>query len=174
MKNYYEILGISENASNSEVEKKYAELIAKYHPENFAGEAKKIVEERLKDVKEAYSVLSDDFLRNQYEKEIGLENTVRIEDKKQEKPKKEKKQSKGFISKRIEKRKNRSKIGTAEGLKNVTQEVFKNIPKIKWKKPDKKAVLCMLAAIAIVVVIGLILWFIPFTNGFMKSFLLID
>ena len=173
MKNYYEILGISENASNSEVERKYAELTAKYHPENFAGEAKKIVEERLKDVKEAYSVLSDDFLRDQYDKEIGVEQVERIQREKNPKPKKEKQTSEGFISRRREKRKNRPKIGTAEGLKDVTQEVFKNIPKIKWKKPDKKAVLCMLAAIGIVVIIGLILWFIPFTNGFMRSFLLI-
>ena len=105
MKNYYEILGISENASNSEVEKKYAELTAKYHPENFAGEAKKIVEERLQDVKEAYSVLSDDFLRNQYDKEIGIENVGIRKEEKASKPKKEKQTSEGFISRRRKKKK---------------------------------------------------------------------
>ena len=69
MKNYYEILGVSENAPNSEIVTAYEQLTKKYHPENFVGEAKELVEHRVKDIKEAYSVLSDDFLRNQYDKE---------------------------------------------------------------------------------------------------------
>ena len=86
----------------------------------------------------------------------------------------ENKKPDNFISRRIEKRKNRPKIGTAAGLRDVTEEVFKNMPKIQFKKPTKKAALSMIAAIAIVVIIGVILWFIPFTNGFMRSFLLLN
>ena len=66
MKDYYGILGVEQNASFNEIEQAHKILIEKYHPENFAGEAKKIVEDRIDDIKEAYSVLSDDFLRNRY------------------------------------------------------------------------------------------------------------
>ncbi len=183
MKNYYEILGVSENAPNSEIVTAYEQLTKKYHPENFVGEAKELVEHRVNDIKEAYSVLSDDFLRNQYDKERGIDTSIRVEKELEEektKPKKrkaekeEKQKKQGFIERRREKRKNKPKVGTVVGLKNVTQQVFKNFSQFKIEKPTKKSALAMLAAIAIVLLIGLILWFIPFTNGFMRSFLLLN
>ena len=163
MKNYYEILGISENASNNEIINTYQDLIAKYHPENFTGEARQLVENRLKDVKEAYSVLSDDFLRNQYDREIGIETNIRIDNTQNYivEPKEETKIKKERSKKEVS---NNQKIG---------KEVFKSLSKIERRPLNKKGVLSLLAAIAIIIVIGIILWFIPSTRGFVKSVLFI-
>ena len=172
MKDYYEILGISQNASVNEIKTAYIELISKYHPENFKGEAKEIVEQRNEEIKEAYSILSDDFLRNQYNKEMGIISDFK---RTRKKPNLEKKELDEEIE--IEKTKNKkekSKIGTAKGVMDVAGAVFSNMPKIRFKKPTKVGILSLLAAIAIIALIGIILWFLPFTNGFMRSFLLMN
>ncbi len=90
MKNYYKILGVSENASDVQIKDAYIKLIEKYQPDKFSGEAKKLVIERIEDIKEAYSVLSDDFLRSQFDKEAGIETKIKfdIPDRKESKAKK--------------------------------------------------------------------------------------
>lgn len=55
-KNYYDILGISKNASESEIKNAYREMAKKYHPDISKEEN---AEEKFKEVQEAYSVLSD-------------------------------------------------------------------------------------------------------------------
>ena len=61
MKNYYEILGVSENASQDEIKKVYKKLSKQYHPDvNPKGE------EKFKEINEAYGVLGDENKRNHY------------------------------------------------------------------------------------------------------------
>ncbi|XP_076353100.1 dnaJ protein homolog 1-like [Tachypleus tridentatus] len=70
-KDYYNILGISKNASEDEVKKAYRKLALKYHPDkNKSIEA----EEKFKAVAEAYEVLSDKKKREIYDQygEEGL------------------------------------------------------------------------------------------------------
>ena len=55
-KNYYDVLGISKNASESEIKNAYREMAKKYHPDISKEEN---AEEKFKEVQEAYSVLSD-------------------------------------------------------------------------------------------------------------------
>jgi len=62
MKDYYEILGVSKNASEEEIKKKYRELAHKYHPDRPGGDEKKF-----KEINEAYSVLSNKEKRKQYD-----------------------------------------------------------------------------------------------------------
>ena len=63
-KNYYDILGVSENASESDIKSAFRKLSKKYHPDvnNEAG-----AEEKFKEINEAYSVLSDKEKRQMYD-----------------------------------------------------------------------------------------------------------
>lgn len=63
-KSLYETLGVSENASASEIKKAYRNLAKKYHPDmNKTPEA----EEKFKEINAAYEVLGDEEKKAQYD-----------------------------------------------------------------------------------------------------------
>ncbi len=64
-KDFYKILGVSKDASGTDIKKSYRKLARKYHPDQNQGDAAS--EKTFKDVSEAYSVLSDDEQRQQYD-----------------------------------------------------------------------------------------------------------
>jgi len=64
-KDFYNILGVAENASKAEIKKSFRSLAKKYHPDRNPGD--KSAEERFKDISEAYDVLNDDKKRQQYD-----------------------------------------------------------------------------------------------------------
>ncbi len=64
--NYYKILEIDKNASESEIKKAYRKLALKYHPDKNKGD--KTAEEKFKKISEAYAVLSDKEKKEQYDR----------------------------------------------------------------------------------------------------------
>ncbi len=61
-RDYYEILGVSKGASKDEIKKAFHKLAHKYHPDKGTGDA-----DKFKEVSEAYSILSDDKKRAEYD-----------------------------------------------------------------------------------------------------------
>jgi len=61
----YEILGVSRNATASEIKKAYRKLAKKYHPDTNVGNTQ--AEERFKEATEAYEILSDEKKRSMYD-----------------------------------------------------------------------------------------------------------
>lgn len=68
-KNYYEILGVSKDATEKEIKKAYRRLAKQYHPDIYKGD-KKEAEEKFKAISEAYEVLIDKDKRAKYD-QIG-------------------------------------------------------------------------------------------------------
>ncbi|MEX0992817.1 MAG: molecular chaperone DnaJ [Solirubrobacterales bacterium] len=66
---FYKKLGVGKKASQDEIKKAYRKLAGKYHPDRNAGDekSKAEAEERFKEIQEAYSVLSDEEKRKQYD-----------------------------------------------------------------------------------------------------------
>lgn len=74
-KDYYEVLGLSRDASDSDIKKAYRQLALKYHPDKNQGN--KEAEERFKEASEAYEVLSHSEKREIYNQfgHSGLQGT---------------------------------------------------------------------------------------------------
>lgn len=61
-RDYYEVLGVDKKASKEEIKKAFHKLAHKYHPDKGGGDG-----EKFKEVSEAYSVLSDEKKRAEYD-----------------------------------------------------------------------------------------------------------
>ncbi len=179
MKNYYEILEVHPKASKEIIEKAYIVLKGKYNVTNDNDL------ETLNELKEAFEILTNDFLRNQYDAELIRENEEKqnrfagSEKKVTPKKKTESSKKKSFIDnfkntkdkKEIKNTKNN--VGTIGGLADIVKNlanIRKNIKMEKRTKEDeKKDKLALIIAIVAVILICVVLWFIPFTNQFIRD-----
>jgi molecular chaperone DnaJ len=64
-KDYYEVLGLSRTASEDEIKRAYKKLAMKHHPDRNPGDA--TAEDKFKELKEAYEILSDAQKRTAYD-----------------------------------------------------------------------------------------------------------
>ena len=64
--NYYETLGLSNNASTIEIKRAYRKLAMKYHPDRNQGD-EEWAHDKFKDINEAFNVLGDPEKRKQYD-----------------------------------------------------------------------------------------------------------
>ncbi len=71
-RDYYDVLGVAKDASEEEIKKAYRKLAMKYHPDRNQGKGDekhaKVSEEKFKEVKEAYEVLTDASKRAAYDR----------------------------------------------------------------------------------------------------------
>lgn len=70
MKDYYDILGVSRDASEDDIKKAYKKIMLKYHPDrmgNKSDKEKKEAEEIVKSANEAYETLSDPQKKQEYD-----------------------------------------------------------------------------------------------------------
>jgi len=65
-RDYYEVLGVSKNATKEEIKKAYRKQALKYHPDKNPGDKK--AEENFKEAAEAYEVLSNDEKKARYDR----------------------------------------------------------------------------------------------------------
>ena len=226
MKNYYDILQVNPKASKEIIDKAYNVLIKQYDPNSQTNEIEKMgLSQITKDLNEAYYVLSDVFLREQYDRELQQENSRNMKENysKYEKNnyynrnynntnstpndinyqniKQNIFQDNGYEYSNINnnnqqaitenKRKqerNRRKIknnqeeynegyevGTLSALIALIRKIFSDRPDVgKIKNAKKKDIIIFIISILIVVIICVILWFIPFTKGFIRSLLFMN
>uniref|UniRef100_A0A8C9B710 J domain-containing protein n=1 Tax=Phocoena sinus TaxID=42100 RepID=A0A8C9B710_PHOSS len=71
MKDYYKILGVDKNASEDEIKKPYRKRALMHHPDHHSGviaEVQKEEEKKFKEVREAFTILSDPKKKTRYDK----------------------------------------------------------------------------------------------------------
>ena len=66
-RDYYEVLETQKGASDEEIKKAYRKLAMKHHPDRNQGDSSKVAEEKFKEAKEAYEMLSDAQKRGAYD-----------------------------------------------------------------------------------------------------------
>ena len=84
LKDYYEILGVSQKASDDQIRDAYKKLAKAYHPDKHQGDD--FFAEKFKSLQEAYAVLSDPESRKDYDTDLAAELKGQ---KKTEEPKKQ-------------------------------------------------------------------------------------
>lgn len=67
--NYYDILGVSNTATSTEIKKAYKTLVKKYHPDVFDGD-KSVADSKIKQLNKAYETLSNTDERAKYDESL--------------------------------------------------------------------------------------------------------
>ncbi len=96
MKNYYEILGVSQKSSIDEIKKSYLSKIKKYHPDVFVGD-KVFAEKQTALINEAFATLKDEHLKANYDYKLFKQSQEKVKQKpkeKQSQPKQDTKEKK--------------------------------------------------------------------------------
>jgi GTPase SAR1 family protein len=73
-RNFYQVLDIAEDATVSEITKAYRKAALKYHPDRRLYDAMHIAEEKMKELNEAYGVLSDAGKKAEYDRTLSTSN----------------------------------------------------------------------------------------------------
>lgn len=76
MKDYYEILEVNNKASLDTIKKVFKMQIKKYHPDTVTQENKAFAENKVKELNEAYDILSDEVKRKEYDEKLKNEGSL--------------------------------------------------------------------------------------------------
>ena len=179
MKNYYEILEVNPKASNEIIEKAYRVLIKRYHPDLYTGEKQIYAEKKIREINEAYHVLTDHFLREQYDNEMKKQELLEKEEfYGQQRQTRNERASSATRKKEptLEQTRKKPKVGSLGSMLELTKDLIHDLTRNREKRQHlkemtKKYMLAIVLTIIVVILIGIILWFIPFTNGWMRELL---
>ena len=180
MKNYYEILEVNPKASKEVIEKAYRVLAKKYHPDLYTGEKKEYAERKIKELNAAYNILSDEFLREQYDSELKKENMEYTQNYYQGARERSNQKNNNQMTRQAEnlkqQRTKRPRVGTLGSMIELTKQLVHDLARSKEKRQKIKEMtkidaIAIVLTIVVVILIGVILWFIPFTNGWMRELL---
>ena len=178
MKNFYEILEVSQNASREVINKAYKVLVKKYHPDlqqndNDREEAKR----KMQIINEAYETLNDDSKRKQYDEILNKEKELQIRkqqeiiineqlQKEKQSMQKEKEQYMHNIQNQMNARINTNSVNNIQSDRRRFIESQINVGKniIKSRKINKNGILKI---ILIIVGIFIFLWVFPPTHNLM-------
>lgn len=191
METLYDVLEVSPKASKEIIEKAYKTLAKKYHPDLQTQENRALAEEKMKKINEAYEILSDDFKRSEYDKELEELKRQKLEEKIEEDKivnnqnynnenyynnqnsnyyNEEENWKNQFL--RLSKRQQRKLIKKIE--KNANEEYRKlyedYFRSLGYKIPHKwtfKDIVTISIVIIVLILIFLILWAIPSTHAWM-------
>ena len=191
MKTLYELLEVSENASKEIIEKAYKVLAKKYHPDLQAEGEKLEAEKKMKQINEAYEVLSDEEKRKEYDLKLTQErrkeevqkqsqldynqNQYRQHYQAQTKPMSEKEYREALKRQYQERREEQERQRQMqEQYEQRYQQEYEGYLrslgyKIKYKWTWKR-LRELLITIFIIIVICAILWFFPPTNKLIMDF----
>ena len=177
MKNYYEILELNPKASKEIIDKAYKVLVKKYHPDLYTGQKKQYAEKKIKEINEAYYILSDEFLKEQYDNELQKEKERKNDNTQALQKTKVNPSSTTKKGKDAQNEKNtKTRVGSFNSVIQLTKELIQDIAKSKEKRNEikdmtKRDLIAIILTIVVVILLGIALWFIPFTNGWIRELL---
>lgn len=171
MKNYYELLEVSENASPEVIEKAYKALAKKYHPDLQPDEKKQEAENKIKMINEAYEILSNKEKKQRYDEQLRIQKLKEEQKRPIKKPQTNQSQDYDNFQNEYNRVMN-------EAYKNAYQNAYnqayinslKNMGyQIKYERPltEKiKTLFATILAIIVFIIICFILWQIPFIKNY--------
>lgn len=176
-KNYYDILEINKNASQEIIEKAYKTLVKKYHPDLQENNLKIKYEEKIKEINEAYEILSNPEKRKSYD--LTLKNNE-ISNEDYNNLYNENVQLKNEIN-NLKNTNYQNNYSNQEDIEKEYQQAYeqayynayiRNLKKLGYKiryKRTYKDYLALLLTIIFLAVLGFILWHIPFIKNYFIS-----
>ena len=189
----YEVLEVSEKASDEVIEKAYKVLVKKYHPDLQSDSQKESAEEKMKEINKAYDVLGNSEKRKEYDAKLLQERELEKikEDQKQDSYKHEEKvtrnvnknvgndnffyeQKRKEYEQRLKEEEYKQRQKMQENLNKEYENAYYNYLKSlgykikhKWTKENIRDFVIVIIIMAIIVTI---LWFIPPSHDWMVEF----
>lgn len=193
-KTLYEILEVSENASNEIIEKAYKTLAKKYHPDLQEEANKKQAETMMKKINEAYEILGNEEKRSRYDGELAekrnmeemqrqnvnqnyqvynmqyQDNAVNNVNSANYDYEKERLRYERKLQEEEIKQRRKMQEDLNREYNNAYENYLRSLGyriKHRWTKENTRD---LLITIGVIVVVFIILWFIPPTHDWMVSF----